>query len=554
MAKKKSKSNVPDRSALETNQTAEIAWLANQWQEHPTVGLTPERLNRLLTDAEQGNLTAQADLFSDMEEKDTHIFSEMDKRKKGLNGLEWNVNPPKNATTQEKKIAEEVTEWIDDIKDFEMFLFDAMDGVGHGYSCQEIEWHQMGSLWLPKSFEHVNARNFMTPYDQPNELRLNDGSPDGADFWDFGWFIHRHKAKSGYIARSGLHRVLSWPFLFKNYGVRDVMEFLEIYGLPIRVGKYPSGATAEEKMTLLRAVMMIGRNAGGAIPQGMSIDFESAATGDTDNHMALIKWCEQSQSKAIVGGTLLSQADGKTSTNAQSKTHEIQFAKLVKSDAKQLSRSITDSLISHMMRINYPEITEDRYPAFAFDTSDIEDMEVFSASLEKLVSVGMKIPLSWAHEKLGIPQPADDEELILGLASQKALQVGIERSVDAERRASLNQNSLGSHYPSAPNLALNNYLPQLLNGLIAANSAQLPIEDQAMQLLLNEQTAIAQATVQDWTQDLFKKIQSGQNEDEVLTLLQDAYPNDDEPALQDKLTRLIFACDVLGRLSVEGEN
>jgi phage gp29-like protein len=43
-----------------------------------------------------------------------------------------------------------------------MFLFDAMDGVGHGYSCQEIEWHQLGNLWLPKSFEHINPRNFMT--------------------------------------------------------------------------------------------------------------------------------------------------------------------------------------------------------------------------------------------------------------------------------------------------------------------------------------------------------------------------------------------------------
>ncbi len=40
------------------------------------------------------------------------------------------------------------------------------------------------------------------------------------------------------------------------------MEFLEIYGLPIRLGKYPSGATSDEKMTLLRAVMMIAMLAG----------------------------------------------------------------------------------------------------------------------------------------------------------------------------------------------------------------------------------------------------------------------------------------------------
>ncbi|AUT33918.1 portal protein [Acinetobacter pittii] len=523
MAKKDRSPKKQDRTALETNQTAEIAWLTNQAQEHPVVGMTPQQMYRLLTDAEQGNLQAQADLFADMEERDGHIFSEMDKRKKGINGLDWGVKPPKNASEQEKKIAEEVREWIEDIQDFEMFLFDAMDAVGHGYSCQEIEWHQVGNLWLPKSFEHQLARNFMTPFDKPNELRLNDGSPEGAEFWDFGWFIHRHKAKSGYIARSGLHRILCWPFIFKNYGIRDVMQFLEVYGLPIRLGKYPSGATDQEKMTLLRAVMSIGRNAGGIIPNGMSLDFESAADGDTKNHMSLIDWCEKTASKIIVGGTLLSQADGKTSTNAQSNTHELQFEKIIKSDAKQLARSLTDYLVSALMRLNYPNIQPDRYPSFFFDTSDTEDMQVFGESLEKLVRVGMRIPVSWPHERLGIPQPADDKEPILTI-----------------------QNG------PMPNLAMNTYQPQLLGGIIAANSAQLPIEEQSLQLLLKDQTNIAQDTVESWTKQLLAKIRSG-NEEEILALLQDAYPADDEPALQEKLTRLIFASEVLGRLSVQAE-
>ncbi|WP_308197178.1 phage portal protein family protein, partial [Achromobacter xylosoxidans] len=40
--------------------------------------------------------------------------------------------------------------------------------------------------------------------------------------------------RSGYIARTGLFRVLAWPWLFKNFAVRDLAEFLEIYGLPLR--------------------------------------------------------------------------------------------------------------------------------------------------------------------------------------------------------------------------------------------------------------------------------------------------------------------------------
>ncbi|MCO7025451.1 DUF935 family protein, partial [Vibrio paracholerae] len=95
---------------------------------------------------------------------------------------------------------------------------------------------------------------------------------------------------SGYLSRRGLVRVLAWPFLFKNYSVRDLAEFLEIYGLPIRLGKYPEGATEKEKATLLRAVMSIGHNAGGIIPKGMDIDFQNAADGQSDPFMAMISW------------------------------------------------------------------------------------------------------------------------------------------------------------------------------------------------------------------------------------------------------------------------
>lgn len=66
----------------------------------------------------------------------------------------------KNANDSKRKIAEEVREWIDEIENFEMFLLDV---VGHGYSCQEIEWHRLGHIWLPKAISYILPRNFMTP-------------------------------------------------------------------------------------------------------------------------------------------------------------------------------------------------------------------------------------------------------------------------------------------------------------------------------------------------------------------------------------------------------
>lgn len=526
MAKKKSKPAVEDRAALETTQTAEIAWYTTQYQDHPVVGMTPQRLHQLLTAAEQGDLTAQADLGSDMEERDGHIFSELDKRKKSVNSLPWGMKPPKNPSTLEKKIAEEVYEWIDEIQDLEMIFFDALDGLGHGYSGQEIQWERIGKLWLPTSFEHANPRNFQTPVNAPNELRLRDGSMDGAEFWDFNWFIHHHKAKSGYISRRGLHRVLSWPFLFKNYSVRDVLEFLEIYGLPLRIGKYPTGATAEEKSTLLRAVMSIGRNAGGIIPNGMMIDIESAASGDTKNHMEFIKWCEQVQSKVIVGGTLLSQADGKTSTNAQGQVHAEQFQVLVKSDAKQLARSFNDSVITYMMRLNYPNITPDRYPKFYFETADTEDIQTFSEALPKLVGVGMKIPLAWAHDKLGIPQPEDDKVAVLAVAQPAP----------------------------TPLLAANSRLYQAALSQAPLVPDTLPYDQIILDQFMKSGVLKTDQVAKDWTAQLMAAVESGTNSEELLAILSDMNPEADEPALQEMLGKLIFAADVFARLAEQAEH
>src|SRR5699024_8553941 len=114
---------------------------------------------------------------------------------------------------------------------------------------------------------------------------------------------------------------LAWPFLFKNYSVRDLAEFLEIYGLPMRLGTYPPGASDREKATLMRAVASIGHAAAGIIPEGMAIEFQEAATGASDPYVAMLDWCERTQSKIILGATLTSQADRGSNTNALGQVH-----------------------------------------------------------------------------------------------------------------------------------------------------------------------------------------------------------------------------------------
>lgn len=103
------------------------------------------------------------------------------------------------------------------------------------------------NVWLPSEAHLRPHRWFRARPDRGDEIRLNNGSIDGEELVPFGWMVHRHNAKTGFTGQSGLYRVLVWPYLFKNFSLRDMAEFLEIYGLPARVGTYMAGPPMQTK-------------------------------------------------------------------------------------------------------------------------------------------------------------------------------------------------------------------------------------------------------------------------------------------------------------------
>ncbi len=371
--------------------------------------LTPKRLNQILKRAEEGWLVDQCDLFEDMEERDGHICAEIGKRKRALIGLKWGIQPPKNATAQEKTLAQNVTDILEAIPDFEDVILNLADGIGYGFSCLELEWQLIDNIWQPIELKARPHRWFQLSMFDRNIIKLRDGSSDGADLWQHGWLVHKHKAKTGDVSSMGLHRALAFPFLFKNYALNDYAEFLEIYGLPVIVGKYDIGESKEAQSKLLRAVSEIGHNARGIIPKSQEIEFLEAATkGTGEPFKTMIEWCENTVSKVILGGTLTSQSTGSTSTNALGNVHNEVRHDLLVSDAMQIGSSLT-RLIGLIAEVNG---WQGRLPKFVFDTNEPEDFSIYADSMPKLAAAGLEIPVSYLYEKLKIPQPKDGEAVL----------------------------------------------------------------------------------------------------------------------------------------------
>lgn len=511
-----------NREVLKSPQTARVAQFTRQWPTHPSRGLNIRRLPHILEAAERGDLAAQADLFEDMIERDGHIFSEMSKRKNALLTLDWSIEPPENATAEERKMAEMVSAWMKALPEFEDITLNAAAAIGHGFAAQEIEtWELEDKIWLPTKIVLRPHRWFCTTPDENDEIRLSDGSMNGAELWPFGWLVHTHNAKSGFIAQSGLYRVLVWPYLFKNFALRDLAEFLEIYGLPMRVGTYLSGATDTERDALLQALVTMGHDAAGIIPEGTEIDFKAAASGQADPFVTMIEWAERTQSKVILGGTLTSQADGKTSTNALGNVHNEVRHDILVADARQLE-GFYRGFIRMLLGINGYSISSRRQPRLVFDTREIENLKDFSEGVATLVErAGVEtIPVSWVHKKAGIPEPKNGEPV---LKRQQAL----------------------------PQVGLSQLSPY--RSFAALSTITDEIDDPAQVALDNAQSVpdAINAAMQKLIAPLVTALRDGTSPDDALDIVAASYPTLDDTQLQQLLAQALFVADIWGRLNAD---
>lgn len=379
--------------------------------------LDPARLAQAFMQADQGYITDQARLFNLIEQHDTHVFAEMAKRRRAVTGLGWKLTPRDDASQSEIARTAELDEMLRKIPDFEGFQYDVTDGIGKGLACHEIDW-QTGSTWLPKGFLWVPQTDFRIDRATGALQYLKNGMPE--PLRPGGWVIHRHKALSGYIEQAALFRVIGWAYAYKSYNTLDMQRFLEKYGLPLRLGKYPAGIDAKQRDQLLKAVRNIGNDGAGVVPSTMTIDFiQAMKTGSIDDFLNAIAYWEKKQSIAILGGTLTSQADGKTSTNALGTVHEKELRKILLDDVVKIDPMMNAQVVRPIALINgmFPP---DRVPTFGHLTEETPDQAKMVDVLDKAAGMGMEIDVDYAHKIMQIPRAKEGAVLLKANAKETA--------------------------------------------------------------------------------------------------------------------------------------
>ena len=381
----------------------------DKYAEYPSNGLNPRRLARILREADEGNVRMQMELFEEMEEKDPHLFSQMQTRKLAVTGLDWEVQPF-SEDERDKEIADFVSEQLKSIENFDEVLIDMLDAIGKGISIMEIAWAVEDGRDIIENIEYVHPKKLLWDAATDEMKICTSEYPAGVSLPENKFVVHKYKAKSGHAGRAGIMRVVSWMYLFKNYDIKDWVSFCEVFGMPLRLGKYDASASEEDKKQLMEAIVSLGTDAAGIVPTSTMIEFiESQKTTSVEIYEKLARYCDEQVSKAILGQTLTSDSGG--GSYAQSKTHNEVRHDLTVADAKALAVTIRRDIIRPLVEFNFGMDAD--IPLFGFSCHEVEDQKEVAEIYRTLVcEMGLDIPKSHIYKKFNIPKPEEGEEIL----------------------------------------------------------------------------------------------------------------------------------------------
>jgi phage gp29-like protein len=398
------------------SRTLAAAPILDSWREYVSAGVTPQKMAALFREADAGDVSRQAMLFDQIEEKDGHLLGEKSKRQNVILDMDFTVTPASD-DARGIRIADFVRDFLDARTDWDDVLVSLQDAVGKGFVGIDIDWDVSSGQAMPEKFNFIEQKRFLftdrNGYVRQEPLLLTDENPMGDEIPAWRMLFHRYGGMSGHPTRSGVFRVCAWWYLFKNYSVKDWVSFCEIYGMPLRLGKYDTGATKDDKDALITAITTLGTDAAGIISKSTEIEFidtlNAAAKGDL--YEGLAKFANAEMSKAILGQTLTAEVGDKGSY-AASQTHNDVRKDLLKADGRAIATTVRNQLLRPLVGFNFG--WDATVPLFEAVLEEDEDLNKKAEWVEKLLDRGVVMPVKWLRQEFKIPEPEPGDEVVGG--------------------------------------------------------------------------------------------------------------------------------------------
>lgn len=391
-------------------------------------GLTPDRLATLLKQADEGDGRAYLRLALEMEQREAHYRSVLSTRKRAVTRLPITVEAASDDAA-DVALADEIRT-LTVAPGFRSLLGHALDALGKGFAAIEINWDTTRTPWAPRevidpatgarrrAYEWVDPRWFRYAKTDARTLRLLDETaPDeGLPLPPYRFIIHEPELMSGQPLGRGLARVACVAYMAKSFAIKDWLAFAEVFGMPLRLGKYDGSATEEDIQILIAAVANLGADAAAVIPKSMEVEFINTVSGITGGNVVfgkLAEWADKQISKAVLGQT--ASADGTPGALGGQQAQDAVRDDLRDADAEELAETLNRDLVGAYLALNHGGIEPDAAPRIVLRAKENEDIQALADALAVFIPLGLRVEASVIRDKLGLPDPVKGEEVeVLG--------------------------------------------------------------------------------------------------------------------------------------------
>lgn len=405
--------------------------------------VSPDRARQILVGAMSGDMVAQWELFSLMEDSWDRLAKNLNEVKQAVKKLDWVVQPyaqrgeDPTALAQEKADVVEAAmgNWLPEAGtleyDFEGAIYHGLDALSKGISVQEIRWQLLpGSgaggngkpLLVPKSAHLLTPRQYgwndagtkLGLIQEPGRLVEGKIAAFGRQgWWEFPrnqFWVGQWQARSGPAAMTALLRPLVPYWVGFTYGWRWLMQTAQLFGVPFRWATY-----AEDDPALLDKIKEMLENMGSAgwaaFPQGTVLEFKEAMTTARDNPQAFVIDLANRACDLLILGQELSGESAATGLGSGVADLQGQVRQEVLHRAAWWIADVMNyQFVPAVLELNFGEVTEP--PVIAPDMAAGIDPQALVARDEVLHRMGVPLPMWWMLERHNIPELQPGEEAL----------------------------------------------------------------------------------------------------------------------------------------------
>ncbi len=295
-----------------------------------------------------GRLLLLDQLYSLLIEEDDNVSGRIETRAEALKS-KWPVISSSELSEQQVKFFTDLSnrlypEIVDLVIDFKM----------RGYCFRQIEYAMEDNLYTINGF--ADYENLDLRVVAPTSAGKNVPTTSGKSLQLFKDEVLQNLPPLQFIqlySKKSILKSLLKYYVFFSFALENWASFTEIFGKPLRVGKYKPGATASEKSELWNMLTNAGGDLAAMISENMAMEFiqHSATSASSDLYKNLCNFCKDAVTTRILGQTLTTGVGDKGSF-ALGNVHDAVRKDILAGDARD-AELLCSNLYTRLNNINF---------------------------------------------------------------------------------------------------------------------------------------------------------------------------------------------------------